>query len=342
MKKKLRNILICFGTSLLIIAILTIKSYRESDKKNGFTRVIKPKAVGRTHAYNLTYNSFYIAGATSRYIYLGNYSARSKILILDSDLSVTKSFQLENQTGIKLVWPKTNIIVDSPRIYLMEGITPCILEGSLADRILHPLKVSNTTFSSAVPVTLGSYIIKTFVPSLSQYILAREVKDSVYLPSQPNLERQGEGIFSLDGLLSYDRKSGKVLYTYFYRNQFICLDTNLNMVLKANTIDTVTHERIKVGVLNADHNLSLSSPAFYVNKGSCITPQYIFIHSGLKADNESRQKFIHSSIIDVYRTEDGRYLFSFYLPHQLTSFLVVGHTLITLHGTYITTFRLNF
>ncbi len=296
----------------------------------------------KIQSYNLNYNSFYIAGLTGHSLFLGNYVARSKIFVLTRDLTKIKILQLKDSSGLKVIWPKSTISIDSPHIYLTEGITPCMLTSSLTDLTLSPTEICKTTFSAISLISPNSYIIKTFDPYLNQYILAKEIFDSLYINPSPNLEKQADGIFSVDGLLSYEPESYRILYVYFYRNQFLCLDTNLNIIFKKNTIDTTTQAKIKVGKPTAEHTLSLSTPAFYVNKEACMTENYIFIHSGLIADNEDRKKFEKSSVIDVYNTHNGDYLFSFYLPDKITSFRVINHTLIAMHDSFISTFHLGF
>jgi hypothetical protein len=58
----------------------------------------------------------------------------------------------------------------------------------------------------------------------------------------------------------------------------------------------------------------LAEPPPIVNKKSTVSEKYLFINSGLKANNEEKELFSEYSVIDVYSVEDGKYQFSFYLP----------------------------
>src|SRR3546814_11719034 len=51
---------------------------------------------------------------------------------------------------------------------------------------------------------------------------------------------------SSDGLLHYDKDSGTLIYVHFYNNSVIGIDTNLHLIYKATTIDTVRTQQINM------------------------------------------------------------------------------------------------
>src|SRR5262249_2111967 len=154
------------------------------------------------------------------------------------------------------------------------------------------------------------------------------------------------GIFCTDGSLLAQADSNRLIYVYNYRNQWICLDTNLNIRYKARTIDTNSRVKFTVGSIPSQHAITMSSPPTFVNQQSCISGNSLFIHSALQADNDESDVYSISSPIDVYSLVDGKYLLSFYLPdyrkHKIRDFRVSGNTLVALYDHYVYTYTLLF
>jgi hypothetical protein len=295
---------------------------------------------------NLKYNSFYIAGASPSHIYLGNAIAASYLLKMDYSLSDTAHLRLKLAPGTNLSGQVT-VTVDSPHVYMMEGTQGAILHASLEDLVLRRLPEGRRQFYNASPVSPASFILRLYDSSRSQNVLTKRMLDTVYLqPNTPVLEKQVDGVFCTDGTLHYDPNTAKLVYVYYYRNQFICLDTNLNVQYQGRTIDTVRHARIKVASMVSEGKSTLASPSGVVNRLSCVDGKWIYVNSKLRANNERKAEFDKVSVIDVYSLKDGSYHFSFYLPSvddtKMRSFRVFNKTLVALYDHYVYTFRLNF
>jgi hypothetical protein len=328
------------------VAALGFISDLVNHRKNGFIRLIPPHVLTPLNTKDIGFNSFYIVGATTKKIYLGNTMAPSKLLITDFALKDTQIATLTfpgNPTilqGANLVW------VDSPFIYLMEGRVPLLMRGSLSSRVIDQVKPS-TYFMQALPVSPSSFVIRTYDRVQRQSVLARTTLDmpTAKEGSHP-LERQGDGIFSTDGMLNVDRISGRIIYMYFYRNQLPCFDTALNLLYTGRTIDTVTQAQLSVATLGVDSSTTLSAPPHFVNYFSCIAGNLLFVHSALKANNETESQFEQASAIDVYSISNGRYRFSFYiskyLGKKMKSFRIFGNKLFAIYDHYIVVYLVNF
>jgi hypothetical protein len=177
-----------------------------------------------------------------------------------------------------------------------------------------------------------------------QNVLAKQLNDSI-IRADAVLEKQVDGIFDTQGALLAQPGANRLVYVYNYRNQFIVMDTNLQVRFKARTIDTVSRVKFSVGYVPSDRSLTLSSPPQFVNLQSCVDGNYLFIHSALRADNDVPTMFEQGSAIDVYSLIDGKYIFSFFLPdyaHQKVRDLrVAGNTLIALYGQYAYSYKLQ-
>ncbi|SEM22257.1 hypothetical protein SAMN05216436_102278 [bacterium A37T11] len=136
--------------------------------------------------------------------------------------------------------------------------------------------------------------------------------DRVYFVSGL-LRGQQDDFFTTLGSLLVDPMHNKVVYVYLYRNEFMVLDTGLNLQYRARTIDTISQAKIKTAVLDKN-TLTLASPPLMVNEQGVLQWPYLYIHSCILAANEDPDVFDRHRVIDVYDLNDrGRYCFSFYL-----------------------------
>jgi hypothetical protein len=158
-------------------------------------------------------------------------------------------------------------------------------------------------------------------------------------------KKQIDGIFCTDGVLHYDKQIPMLVYIYFYRNEFITMDTNMHIISRARTIDTTSTAKIKMTKVMPENIITFSVPPLTVNKHSCVSGKFLFNHSGLRADNENKKTFDQSSVIDVYNLRDNRYLGSFYLQDydhkKLSGFRVDGNRLLAIYDHYLLRFEIN-
>lgn len=74
--------------------------------------------------------------------------------------------------------------------------------------------------------------------------------------------------------------------------------------------------------------------------------KYLFVQSGLLANNENRELFSRASVVDMYEESNGRYRYSFYIPHfqeeSLKSFHVNKNDLVALYDHYLVLYHLNY
>jgi hypothetical protein len=237
--------------------------------------------------------------------------------------------------------------MDTAYVYLFDGLKPAVLYGSLNNINLTTIN-KTPFFNGSLPINRSSYILRVVSKKHENLLVKENINGlSIHIKAAPQLlQKQIDGIFSTDGILTNVPNSSKIFYIYYYRNQFICADTNLNLLYRGKTIDTVSQAKIKVGKIISENQYTLSSPPKYVNEHACANKHWLFIHSVLKADNESNEVIEKASIIDVYSVNDGQYQFSFYLRdfkgNKMRDFKVFGNTLVALFGHYLYTYQLHF
>jgi len=213
---------------------------------------------------------------------------------------------------------------------------------------------------------VGSYkvrdaIIDRFVAVSTKTIIARarhnydkesnrafvklKLSDKMITNKRYSLPKQENGFFANDGQLSYDHKNGRLLYMYFYRGEFLCLDTNLNLLYKGKSIDTVTSVKIKTAIINLKatktggsiKQITQASPPSVVSRYMTVSSGRLYILSALKSDKEKPATFATNHAVDVYDLKNGRYLHSFYIPKykgiKLNQFQIKGKSLIGIYDT---------
>jgi hypothetical protein len=229
---------------------------------------------------------------------------------------------------------------------MAEGITPIILEGDFNSLDMTDINYEGVPFNESNIISGQSFALRIYDRSQKTNILVKSTSNPNVIKRFPGiLTGIGDGVFSLDGQLVQDSHSKNMVYVYFYRNEYIYLDTNLNILMKKHTIDTVRTPQIKISEINSEQKTTFSSPPLTVNKTCCTDSNLLFINSKLKANNEFEESFSGSSVIDIYSLKNGEYLYSFYIPDdnhvKMRSFQVYNHKLVALYDHTIMTFNIQ-
>ncbi len=294
---------------------------------------------------DIRYNSYYIAGLSFNTIYLAS-STAPFIFKCNYSLADSQSIKLTLPL-IKTTTPEAfHFTVDSPNIYVIDRLTASVYYGDIKDSCKLAGRLDSSQFLGAIPISPNSFIIRTYDKIFGQNVLKKiELQKDNSLSKVFQLEKYHEGVFSTDGMLHYDRNTSRLVYVYYYRNQFSVLDTNLTMVFKGKTVDTITTPQIKVAEIKSDKINTLSAPPLVVNTKSCVFENWLFINSGLCANNENKELFDEYSVIDVYSLDDFQYKFSFYIPkyksEKIREFKVCNNTLIAIYSHFLVTYQLN-
>jgi len=333
-RKKFALLLCCFLFAFAVIVILILLQ-KQQQQGNGFSRSFKDLLYG-LYTTDIKSSSYYIAGLSNDQVFLGNLANSEELLIIDYPLAHIKTIRLVIDDTMRIAWKAAKIVVDYPNIFLIEGITPTILHATFPKLNFRQLPSPAFQFDLAIPLSASTFAWRIYDASIDERILAkfdlhtRELKKGYGI-----LEKQQDGVFSTDGLLMNDRCSPYLLHLYYYRNEYVILDTNLKVIEKAKTIDTVSIAQIKVGVIRSERSATLLAPAQPTNKYACVDNGYLFVHSTLMADNEESQKFKKFSVVDVYSIGKLKYLFSFYLPGKARAYKAFRNHFVFLEDHFI-------
>jgi hypothetical protein len=347
MNKKLTIWIIgCFCISVGTVVFLFAMSGLMKDRHNSFLRLFPPHPVMEGDTVNIEYN-YYIAGGTPFTVYLGNYRAPLRMLVLNTVTLDTQHVRL-NVKGIhdQKFWA-ARVTVDSPYYYLTDGAVPVMFKGTVHDWKAEKYLCDSIYFRDIVPLSPGSFVVKSLSGSTGENILG---KITTWPPYQyftnRILQKQLDGVFCTDGMMLFNKELNRLVYVYYYRNQFMVMDTSLNLLYRANTIDTVSRAKIRTATIESQNTKTLSSPPFFVNRKSSVSGNWLFLNSNLLAKNEHQKAFDQGAVIDVYNLTNGKYEFSFYVydywgKKKMLEFRIVGDRMIVLYEKLIRMFDLR-
>jgi len=342
MKTKLIWVSVTFAVCLFATAALYFFADKINHRRNGFIRLFPPHPILPDGNFDIKYDSYYIAGFSGSNIYLGNFVAPLRVLSADMGLSDTAKLKInvDHLNILKLRRPLLSI--DSPNFYLTDGIRPAILRGKIGEWKASRYMYDSTFFTDAIPLNSNSFIVRS-VSRDKQNLIGKvsRVKPHVKFETEI-LKKQVDGLFCTDGMLNYNKDLNMLVFVYYYRNQYITMDTSLIVLAYGNTIDTISQAKIKVGRYNSGHAITMASPPLLVNKKSCVYRDYLLVNSDLLANNENKELFDRAPVIDVYNLRDRKYKFSFYLfgDGQFSDFKISNDQIVALFGHHLFTYKL--
>lgn len=308
-----------------------------------FDRIAPFETLAPHKIWDLNERSIYIAGKHFDSLYLGNNLRPSELKMINLKIKGNAAI---HPVSLKGTMPKaTSFIVQSGKLYMMDLVSYKMYKASLEHPELKQFMDHRNFFSEAIPVSENTVITRTLAQGALEYVLAVETAgDSSIRRVNGLLEKQIDGLFCTDGMLTFNPATQHLLYVYFYRNQFICMDTTLTLIYRRNTIDPVETARIKVARVEKDNTITLASPPYIVNKRAATDGHWLFINSEIKSRKEDPDLFRRTSAIDVYNLADGSYRFTFYVPaykgHKLREFKVFNSSLVAIQGRHLVTYNM--
>jgi hypothetical protein len=330
------------GTVTLLFAFSEKKMHRN----NAFQRRYPHQSANELQRFDIKYNSYYIAGITEDSIYLGNISAPLHILAVDKELRDTVSHRIK-LFNKELPYRSITTIVEDTVFYTLDGTVPIIFKGNSADFIASNNFMGKEQFLRAKYLNDNHFAIRLFNPNTTANMLGMQtIGDTTITHVYPNLlEADGDSFFDTDGLLLYNRQLQKIIYVYFYRNEFMVANNDFSLDYIGTTIDTISRAQLDVRILTSKNQKKLGKNPILVNLWAATYGKFLFIQSDRLGKYESDEIINVASIIDVYDLSDQAYKFSFYLYHQglnkLREFEVKNLHLYALIDNYLITYKLK-
>lgn len=339
-------LLLTAGSIAIVMCLQFASLWNRGYTGGGFVRNFVPYPLLSLKSMDLKYNSFYIAGRANQKIYLGNYTAPLTMLAVTLDLRDSTLTRINLDSSENLSLGRIRITVNADAYYVLNGFVPFIYRGDSVPSPPKKISAIPVYFKDALPAEKDIFILRSESAKTHRDIIIRQSGASRNIKIDTAfLERQLDGVFCTDGMLNYSESLGSVIYVYYYRNQYIESDGLLDAVSRYRLIDTTTKAKIKVSEISSERTKTLGAPPVTVNRRSSVSNDWLYIQSGLLADNQPRDDFKYYEVMDVYYLPTHQYRFSFYLPlergQHITSFAIFGRTLVVLYGQYLFVYEVS-
>ncbi|MGV3696971.1 MauE/DoxX family redox-associated membrane protein [Flavobacterium sp.] len=297
--------------SVASVYLLFLRSEQIIHEENNFVRRYPPHLYDRLPEITLNYAGYYFAGATNDTIYFGNYRAPLVVLAISSDLNSSRQHKIK-LSNYNLPFRAVTVKVKENEFFLSDGSLPALFVGSTKDWKAKQVEIPNKRFSAFEPIGGSKAVIRGKKPKSKESYLGlldfSNRKSTIW--NGDILQKQIDGIFDCDGVLSYNSQIQKVIYTYYYRNQFSVSSDKLALEFRKNTIDTTTKANIKVVKLS-NGDLKMAKPPLIVNRLISSAGRQLFINSALRGHYESLKMWKQATPVDVYNLETKQYQYSF-------------------------------
>lgn len=339
-----------FLTLICSIAVIMGLMFAKLPAKNEFNRKIINIQVIEENVTKLKSNRFSFAGILATNIVLQDHQNPTWIYMVDKNLQHQKPVLL-HAPQIFVDKLKANIGVFETYKYVSNNSGNLVVLTQDTTR----LYTFNGSFDETQSITANSFLVRLFkiIDNKRRIAIAKIKADKgIQIKKELILPKQGDGFFSNDGWLHYDRENSRLYYMFFYKGEYLCLDTNLNVLYNGKTIDTVSTAKINL----TEHKTvsdkgkeqirtTQRTPPKLVNHYLTTYKDNIYFHSLLAANNEGYSVFRQMAVIDVYSSENGRYKYSFYLPKykdfKLRSFEVRDNIIFAIFDKYLIQYRIS-
>ncbi|SHH92552.1 Uncharacterized membrane protein YphA, DoxX/SURF4 family [Flavobacterium sp. CF108] len=332
--------------SIGVIIVLFLISEKIMHNENPFIRRYANHPATFLDQKDLQFNSYYFAGVNRGRIYLGNYTTALKLLSFDSKLQNKLAHTIIFDPK-KIPFRRVTIRLKERYFYLKDGSVPAVFRGSISDWKINTEIKGLPYFNQAEPMDSSSLVFRSNNGLNLANILGvfRSDKTPKIKYNSSLLQKQIDGVFDTDGMLVYNEKTNKIVYVYFYRNEFIVADKMGKLDYRGHTIDTTTKAKIKVSYLEDRQVRKMSAPPFIVNANVAVYSNLLFIHSKVKGQYENDKLWEQASIVDLYDLNKKSYLMSFPIynigDQKLKSFIVTSTSLYAIIGNYLVVYDLK-
>lgn len=314
-------------------------------EKNGFEREWNMGELTQINSVSVSPVVKEIAGISKERLYLVGIDPRWAI-------EVDKKFQFVDTHIFKLPPVKGNYIpnhvsIDSPKVAIYGYNMGALWNGSLDTLLFDYQKLPVKVITAMTQFSEDRLIFRSFSERgirqefgiWNRFNADNKEKQKVSHDSRLNLLH--------DGNMQLDRESNRIIFIEMFSNSIFCLDSNLNIVYTASTIDTIKSPNLETRFINENGQSKLlpANSRTLVNRDFAIYGGKIFVLSALMSDNEEIRLFNSYDVIDVYNSCDGSYRGSLKIPRpkngvRIRSLAFDKDILYTLNGDKLSAFAL--
>ncbi len=301
--------------SILTVIFLFVSSEHIIKKENPFIRKFIPHPMDYVAEYNLELNSYYLMGVYNDSIYIGNKTAAIYQARLSLELDRLKEHYIVLDDNNQVYYRSRQYLLP-PYFYLSDGVIPYIYRSKLNEEYSKRLD-SKYYFSLFQPIDSTKFIVRTRSRNYNMDALGLIDTDLNTIDLKYDLlTTQGEEVFDTDGMLLYNKELNRIIYVYFYKNEYLVIKPNLELDYLGNTIDSINKVQIEIKENDLNNSKKMITPPKTTNLLTATYGDYLFVNSSLKGKNESEINWKDTSVIDVYSLIDRHYQYSFVIPNR--------------------------
>lgn len=238
-KKLYGFIILLFLLASLLVFALYYVSEDKIHRNNAFIRRYPHDPTVLWKSVPIKYNSYYIAGEAAGLYYLGNTTAPSHVLIVNPANGIvdTATIALPGSSEVRLYAPKVS--VSGPEFYLSDNAEPILFKGNVNDWEGRLYWKGKRALQQSEPCGPNEFAFTTIGHDGSKHVIGVLNTDKGETQFSENiLASQSSEIFDTDGMLHYNPTLQKIIYLYYYRNEFLTCNGNLQ-----NVVSGIKHRR---------------------------------------------------------------------------------------------------
>lgn len=339
--------IIATGVSILAVMLVFLSSEYIIKKENPFIRRYLPYGVVEQDTLDLKVNTFYFSGYYKDKVYLGN--SKSPLIFISVDsLMQREDYTIKiDSTQFKYTYLRLKTVY--PYFFLGDGSIPIVYKGLLNSfektKQTQVFSFKEAYFSDYIPIDSTSIAIKS--QSSESYKNVLGLIDSQSDPrvqiDSSILKSDSDGVFDTDGVFGFSKQEKTLIYTYYYKNQYILISPRLELLSRQTTIDTTKSLHITAAKLASGEN-KMTTPVRPINQKVVVKNNLLFIVSNSLGANESKAIFRQASIIDIYDFKKDNYIASFYIndlgEEKLIDLIVTDHYIYGLFDQKLVRYKL--
>lgn len=342
MKNRLYVVLLLTVLTAGAMSILVLSSRKTMETKHGFTRKFSNNKVRLLHAAVVPHKLF-VAGNSDSLIYFHSDNP-AFVTYADTGLHHLGTIPLPVDSISQQLAGGFSMSVHYPDVLLYGYNMASILKYDISQK-QQTIIPTPGNFTNAVRVNDSIFILKYFTgDNIDQAFCLLNSYTGTYQTDSFLTEHD----LSASGSLLYDQPHARCLYVHQFSNNITIFDTALHTLPNAHTVDTFTQNHGQY----ISHTKSGSDDVLYKPKGDRMLINYLshvyegrlYVNSLITADNETILTEQRETVIDVYDTNTGKYLESFYVPlgnsKKLSSFRVTGQRLIVTYKDRIAIYEI--
>lgn len=285
----------------LIFSLHIIHRPQVNRQKNGFVRNTKSIHFTKVRTASFPFRPTSIINITDNSIIFEN-ERQKKLYHLDKNLSVLRTIDLISRVP-NIQTSSAAYNCDSSFLYILLPNFRDVTEIDLSN--LHvQTKHSPIRFTRGIGYNNMTVIARGFDSAGTNAIFYKLNGSNISKQSKTITEANNDGGLSTDGMMVHDGRNS-FYYMHFFKNEVLKIDTSLQIVSRFKTIDTITTCKNLIRKVNNSYmfygGLSIS------NRQMAVGEKFIYILSGLKADNQRDKDFYNNLSIDVYEKSTGLY-----------------------------------